>query len=158
IAEQMGFSVIPVSVVPSAGGVFDQEPSLTSTMTMLARPAFPASDQRLSKPRLKLCCDNQRRFLADGKDSAQILLFLDDPLPADLQVRLFSSNGKLTPDLMVIPRGQLTGDARLTADRPGVVAVTVQSSIPKIEVNNEKLKLSFAPPISKLDLKTSPPK
>ncbi len=156
------FSTAALFVAFGAGFGFDQDAPALQLVSLAPRqtpPPFPASGVSLPKLTLSLRGSDQRRFLADGKDEAKIQLFLDEASLVDLQVRLTSNGGKLTPELVMIPSGQFSGEARLTNDHPGAVTVNVQSSTPKVNLNDAKeLRFSFAPPISKLDLETSPPK
>jgi hypothetical protein len=132
---------------------------LASLITISAQKPLPAASPDLTAQGLTLCCNYSRRFLADGKDAARIQLVLDNRALEEAHVQLTSSSGKLTPEKVVIPRGEFSGEALLTNDHPGVVTVGVQSSWPGVQVNGEKnLRVSFAPPITVLALKVSPPK
>jgi hypothetical protein len=143
----------------SGFGQFMPRSHLASLVIPQIEPAHLIGRKSLSKPLLTLCCRGQRRFLADGKDEAKIQLFLDEMALADLNIRLATNGGKLSSEVVTIPRGQLTGEARLTNDYSGTVTVNIQGSAPRVELKGDKeLMLSFAPPISKLGLKTSPPK
>jgi hypothetical protein len=153
----------PPPVATGAGFGFDQvRPVLQLASLVIPQeeaPPFPAAAEASPKPRLTLDCSSQRRILADGKDEARIQLFLEETLTAGLRVHLASSGGKLTPEVVVIPPDKDYGEARLTNNQSGPVTVSLRNSTPKVELNGDKeLKLSFAPPITKLDLEVSPPK
>lgn len=156
------FSTTPSFFARGIGFRFDRGAPMLQLASMRptqSRPPLLAGSEGSHIPLLTLCCSSQRRFLADGKDEAKILLFLEEPTPAELQIRLTSSGGRLTPEVVVIRPRQSSGEARLTNDQPGAVTVNVQSLMPKAElVGARKLELSFAPPITKLDLMASPPK
>jgi len=160
--EPTAFSLAPLTIGLGVGVGFDQVAPVMQLVSLATTPAptpFPAGSQGSPKPLLTLCCSSQRRILADGKDEARIMLFLAEPIATELRVHLTSSGGKLDPEVVVIPPAEPYGEARLTNDQPGPVTVKVQNSTPRVDLKtDEELKLSFAPPITKLDLQASPRK
>jgi hypothetical protein len=113
------------------------------------------------KPLLTLRYSPQRRFLADGKDRATIQAFLlnaDEIMAEDIRVRLFNSAGKMEPQLLEILKGQDVGTTTLAANEVGIVTVEYVSATPPTELQGEKkLQIPFAPPITRLEFKASPP-
>lgn len=136
--------------------------------------------------RLRLMLRNtpQRRLLADGKDAAEIYAFLvgDDwraqqgaevrrdnwyyegrpaverRAPTDIEIRLFNNGGQLSPQSLLIRRGDDSAKATLISDQVGTVTVEYVSSTPAIDIQGAKdLQIMFGPPITKLDVRASPP-
>jgi hypothetical protein len=123
-------------------------------------PRQPFVPLELRKLILTLRHSPQRRLLADGKDAATIQAFIldADSLATDVRVRLFNSGGTMMPQPLVIPRGQDLGTSTLTSDKVDTVTVEYLSSTPPAELQGEtKLSIPFAPPITRLELKASPP-
>jgi hypothetical protein len=131
-----------------------------STLRVVPRAA-PLLMAPQTKPLLTLRHSPQRHFLADGKDRATIQAFLlnaDEITLDSIRVRLFNSVGEMAPQPMVIARGEDVGTATLTSDNASEVTVEFVSATPTAEVEGErKLQIPFAPPITQLELKASPP-
>jgi hypothetical protein len=123
-----------------------------------APPPVQDSKQSLSHPILSLVCSD-RKFLADGKDKARVQAFLNSRFLSDIRIRLSSNNGKLDPEVLLIPSGQDSADSFLTCEQVGEVTVRFQSSNPEVELQGSReMKIRFVPPITKLDIDSSPPK
>ena len=105
---------------------------------------------------------DSRKFLADGKDAANIFAFLDNKVadaPVDIELILFSAAGKLIPVPLRIPKGQDSAQAKLTSTEVGQVTVQYIRSKPPVNIEDGKvMAFSFGPPITKLALQPSPPR
>jgi hypothetical protein len=103
-------------------------------------------------------------LLADGKDSATIHVFFytdkneEGVATKDIKVRLFNSSGNPNPINVLIPQGDDYGEAKLVSNQAGIVSVEYLSAAPPVKAPaNRNLRIKFGPPISKLELETSPP-
>ena len=113
------------------------------------------------KPQMELRVTPQRKLLADGKDSATVygLLIGDNAIASkDIKVRLINSAGALLPAEVLIPKGEFSGTAQLVSNYPGEVAVEYLGAFPAVElVGSDKLSVLFGAPITKIEIKASPP-
>jgi hypothetical protein len=102
-----------------------------------------------------------RRYLADGKDTAVIGAFLVggvNEYAEDIQVILNSDMGRIISIPLKIHKGEDTAEASLTSDQVGTATVKYIKSNPHIQLrSNNEMKISFAPPITTLELQASPP-
>jgi hypothetical protein len=102
-----------------------------------------------------------RRYLADGKDTAVIGAFLVggvNEYAEDIQVILNSDMGRIISIPLKIHKGEDTAEASLTSDQVGTATVKYIKSNPHIPLrSNKEMKISFAPPITALELQASPP-
>ena len=135
------------TMLPQAGGA-DAPP---------AQPGAPAADASLQ---LKISgVDSPDGIPADGKTAARVQLFwiAPDPPKQDVQVWLNWSNGDLSPNPVLIPNGQRTGEAEWTSRYPIPSAtLSVAATIPphlQFQGNNqatarfgEVFALDFAKP------------
>jgi hypothetical protein len=140
-------SLRPREEVPSDG-----EKKSRSPVVISAQP----------QPVLTLRYSPQRRFLADGQDRALIQAFLlnaDEIAPTEIRVRLFNTAGDMTPPPpLVIQPGIDVGSSVLTSTKIETVKVELLSTTPAVELQGAKeFKISFAPPITQLELSASPP-
>ncbi len=124
-------------------------------------PRAPSSTLTLPRPILTLRYSPQRRFLADGKDYALIQAFLlnaDEISQTEIRLRLFNSAGEMTPQPLLIQPGTDVGATTLTSNRIETVKVEFLSAMPTTDLQGQKeFNISFAPPITQLELKASPP-
>jgi hypothetical protein len=126
-------------------------------------PRAPASSALpLPRPLVTLRYSPQRRFLADGKDHALIQAFLlnaGEVAETEIRLRLFSSAGEMAPPPpLVIQPGADIGALTLTSNRIQTVKVELLSTMPTAELQGPReFNVSFAPPITQLDLRASPP-
>jgi hypothetical protein len=113
------------------------------------------------KPQVELRIAPQRKLLADGKDSATVygLLTGDNAIASkDIKLRLINSDGILQPAEVLIPKGEFSGTTQLVSDHPGEVAVEYLGAIPAVDlVGTEKLTVLFGAPITRIEIKASPP-
>ncbi len=102
-----------------------------------------------------------RPFLADGQDTATVQAFLvgnAESAPNDIRLNVFDSSGTLRPAPLVIPRGQSSGRATLTSTESGIVTVEYLGSAPPAQLQGDKkLQIRFRPPVTRLDIRFSPP-
>ena len=114
------------------------------------------------KPQVELRVAPQRKFLADGKDTATVygLLSGDNAIAAsDIKLRLINSGGTMQPPELVIAKGEFSGTAQVVSDHPGEVEVEYLGAVPAVNlVGAEKLAVDFGVPITKMEIKASPPK
>ena len=100
-------------------------------------------------------------LLADGQDTAMVQAFLVgdvDAAPGDILLNVFDSSGTLRPAPLVIPRGESSGRATLTSTESGVVTVEYLGSAPPAQLQGDKkLQIRFRPPVTRLDIRFSPP-
>lgn len=113
-------------------------------------------------PRLELRVTPQRNILADGRDSATVYALLtgDNALAVtDLEVRLYNDNGQLKPRTIMIPKGGYSGEAELTSQHIGPINLEYLGTSPEAAIKGETLiQVNFTAPISRLELKASPPR
>jgi hypothetical protein len=125
-------------------------------------PRAPSSALTLPRPIITLRYSPQRRFLADGQDHALIQAFLlnaDEITATEIRLRLFNSAGEMTPaPPLVIQPGTDVGTSTLTSNKIQTVTVELLSTAPAAELQGQKeFNISFAPPITQLELRASPP-
>jgi hypothetical protein len=116
---------------------------------------------RSSLPQITLRYSPDRQFLADGKDAVSIQAFLmgaNETLPSDIHLNVYDSSNTLKPKPLTIRAGEPSGGSVLTSNQPGAVMVEFLGSTPPTEFQGDtKLHINFAPPITRLDLRASPP-
>lgn len=103
-----------------------------------------------------------REILADGKDAARIQVFFVDPkgeaAPADIKVWLKWSNGQMTPQPLVIKKGEFLAEAQWISRSSLEATASVSSSAPNYPIDGtSELKVTFAPPIHMIGFLTSNP-
>ena len=142
----------PAPMLPSA-------PAAAPKPSALPAPVTPIS--RRSVPQITLRYSPDREFLADGKDAVSIQAFLMgevEALPSDIHLNIYDSSNTLKPTPLTIRAGEAAGQSVLTSSRPGAVTVEFLGSRPSAEFQGDKkLQIKFAPPITRLDLRASPP-
>jgi hypothetical protein len=102
----------------------------------------------------------RRKIWADEKDTAIIYAYLgpNDVAKWDMYIYLVATNGKMTPNPLVIPKGQSLTTASLVSDRPEPASVEFVSSTPWAKLmSGDKIDVSFTPAVTRLKLKASPP-
>jgi hypothetical protein len=113
------------------------------------------------KPHVELRIAPRRKLLADGKDSATVygLLTGDNAIAGkDIKLRLINSDGIMQPDEVLIPKGKFSGTTHLVSNHPGKVSVEYLGATPAVDlVGEDKLSALFGAPITKLEIKASPP-
>ncbi len=112
-------------------------------------------------PQVELRIVPQRKLLADGKDSATVYgLLSGDSAHAnnDIKLRLISSDGVMQPAEVLIPKGEFSGTTQLVSEHPGEIVVEFLGAAPNVElVGEEQLSVIFGAPITKIEIKASPP-
>ncbi len=129
---------------------------------VMVTPRAPVEPLTQPRPIITLRYSPQRRFLADGKDHALIQAFLlntDEVPETEIRLRLFNSAGEMTPPPpLVIQPGVDVGTSILTSNKIQAVKVELLSTTPAAELQGQKeFNISFAPPITQIDLRASPP-
>ena len=114
-----------------------------------------------SLPQITLRYSPDREFLADGKDAVSIQAFLmgaNETLPSDIHLNVYDSSNTLKPTPLTIRAGEPAGQSVLTSSQPGAVTVEFLGSRPAAEFQGDKkLHIKFAPPITRLEFRASPP-
>jgi hypothetical protein len=131
-------------------------PSISAPLPMTAAP--PVSAVSAWNPPLTFMYVPERKIWADSKDAATVYANLppDEIAPWDMLIYVMSSVGSLDPEPLIIPKGQNSGKARLTYDRPAEVFVKFMSSNPWAKaVAGLPLKIAFGP--TKLRIVPNPP-
>lgn len=126
---------------------------------ILQPPPSPVSAPS-SMPQIELRASPRRKLLADGKDVATIYGLLTGEAAAaqDIELRLHNDDGTLAPAAVHIPKGQYSGSARLTSQRPGAVTIEYLGANTNARIVGEaRLQVAFGPPITRLALAVSPP-
>ncbi len=100
--------------------------------------------------------------LADGIDEAEIEVFLmnEDEISRDedIRINLHNDAGTLSPNSLVIPKGENKATATLVSDKVGIVTVEYMGSVPPADLDgNRILEFRFVPPIVALDLHAAQP-
>ncbi|MGH7450445.1 MAG: hypothetical protein ACRENG_03810 [bacterium] len=129
---------------------------------IMEMPRAPSAALTQPRPIITLRYSPQRPFLADGKDQALIQAFLlnaDEISGTEIRLRLFNSAGEMAPPPpLVIQPGSDIGASTLTSNKIQTVKVELLSTTPVADVQGQKeFNISFAPAITQLDLKASPP-
>lgn len=141
-------------ITPGAGAPASGEPSVDVAV------AVPTTAPR-TVGWLRIAATPERRFLADGKDTATITVILEDApdgAAQNIQIQFLPSLGIVTPNPLIIPKGEVVAFATLTAAEVGKSKVRVASVRPRLEVERgPELEVSFAPPISQMQVSASPP-
>jgi hypothetical protein len=126
-----------------------------------ARPSTVSPLSPRPLPQITLRYSPDRQFLADGKDAVIIQAFLmgaNETLPSDIHLNVYDSSNTLKPKPLTIRAGEPSGGSVLTSNQPGAVTVEFLGSTPPTEFQGDtKLHINFAPPITRLDLRASPP-
>ncbi len=129
----------------------------------IAQPEAIAAREILTNSRYQLALrfSPQRGFLANGKDPATVLAFVEtpdgEPNTEDVRVNLFDSSGTLAPTPLVVPANTGVGEAKLTSDTVGSVTVEYRGATPPTQIEGDRtLDIHFEPPIVALELKPSP--
>ena len=145
-------SARPSAVSPGAPVSAPQPPARPSPVSPLAPRSLPQITLRYSP---------DREFLADGKDAVSIQAFLmgaNETLPSDIHLNVYDSSNTLKPTPLTIRAGEASGQSVLTSSQPGAVTVEFLGSRPSAEFQGDKkLQIKFAPPITRLELRASPP-
>ena len=119
-------------------------------------------DRELLRPKIELRYKPERKLLADGSDEALVYAIVSEqsPPPAtDIQIQLHNSDGELTPNPLVIARGEYAATARLRSQRAGTVTVEYLRASPAVDVlGKAAVAVQFGPPITRLELIASPRK
>ena len=137
-------------------------PGSPATVTSSPPPAAAAvatPGAPLQKLEVDLRYSPQRRFLANGKDSAKIFALVHGAAPQkDTQLFLFNSSGSLAPKPLVIKKGEPLGEAELTSDQIGKVKLDYTWTDGWVDFDGAReLSVEFAPPITQLRFQASPP-
>ena len=100
--------------------------------------------------------------IADGKDSARIFAYLvgqNTVAPAEIQIILHSNDGHLDPNVLKIEKGNFRGRTNLTSEHIGSVEIEFMGAQPNVRMRGDKkLQVDFNPPVTRLELITSPQK
>ncbi len=121
-----------------------QEPAAPAAASPAAPPATPQL--------LLVNSTGKDEILADGKDFALINVYYMDPngkgAPSDILLWMTWTAGSLTPQPMIIHKGEFAAEGKLVSASVIDSTVSIASSAPKIPVQgNSSLKISFSPPI-----------
>jgi len=100
-------------------------------------------------PTLKLRYYPARKLRADENDPATVWAALpgNEPAVIDFEVYLMSDLGPLTPEPIKIPKGDVIGQAKLVATRPGAIQVWYQYSKPPATAPDPPLTITFTHPV-----------
>jgi hypothetical protein len=154
-----GGEFVRVRAAESSGDHGPGTPTVAPEPSARPSPVSPLSPRSL--PQITLRYSPDREFLADGKDAVSILAFLmgaNETLPSDIHLNVYDSSNTLKPTPLTIRAGEATGQSVLTSTQPGAVMVEFLGSRPSAEfLGDKKLHIKFAPPITRLDLRASPP-
>jgi hypothetical protein len=131
----------------------------------IVKPETATIVESITKPsgwkKITLRQSRQRPLRADGNDAATIYAFLlgdESVAPREISIRLFNNKGSLIPKPLVIPEGKDIGSAVLTSNEAGIITVEYLDSTPKLDIEGDKnLNIPFAPPITNIEIKASPP-
>lgn len=91
---------------------------------------------------------NSERALANGRDFVRVqAIVIGNPLPNPVTLRLAALNGTLEPEMLQIPKGAASSEAKLTANRAGKVTVECISTSPQVDVKSPRLSADFVPDV-----------
>src|SRR5262249_1468554 len=104
-----------------------------------------------------LATSPDRRLLADSEDAATIYAFLrNGAADQDIRIQLVASLGTISPNPLVIKKGEFSAQAILVADRVGQARIRYVPEQPDVSIEGD-LQVDFAPPITQLQPRASPP-
>lgn len=149
----------------------DQQAAQTRGIDELMRTATGASgagtDVAVAAPTatagaaatIVLATSPARRLLADSQDAATIYAFLRTGAAAeDIRIQLVASLGTISPNPLVIKKGEFSAQATLVADRVGRASIRYVAEQPQVAIEGDPdLQVDFAPAITQLQLRASPP-
>ena len=129
--------------------------STTETEVAVAAPTATAGAAATAV----LATSPDRRLLADSQDAATVYAFLrTGAATEDIRIQLVASLGTISPNPLVIKKGEFSGEARLVADRVGRARIRYLAEQPQVAIEGSPdLQIDFAPPITQLQLRASPP-
>jgi len=106
-----------------------------------------------------LATSPERRLLADSEDAATIYAFLrTGAATQDIRIQLVASLGTISPNPLVIKKGEFAAQATLVADRVGRASIRYVAEQPQVAIEGAPdLQVDFAPAITQLQLRASPP-
>ena len=106
-----------------------------------------------------LATSPDRRLLADGQDAATVYAFLRTGAASeDIRIQLVASLGTISPNPLVIRKGEFSGQATLVADRVGQARIRYVAEQPQVAIEaSPDMLVDFAPAITQLQLRASPP-
>ena len=139
--------LIPTPATPSGGA---------GTDVAVASPTATAGGPAAT---VVLATSPDRRLLADSQDAATIYAFLrSGAAERDIRIQLVASLGAISPNPLVIRKGEFSGQATLVADRVGHARIRYVAEQPEVTIEGgADLQVDFAPPITQLQLRASPP-
>jgi hypothetical protein len=106
-----------------------------------------------------LATSPDRRVLADRQDAATVYAFLRTGAAGeDIRIQLVASLGTISPNPLVIRKGEFSGQATLVADRVGQARIRYVAEQPQVAIEaSSDMHIDFAPAITQLQLRASPP-
>jgi hypothetical protein len=106
-----------------------------------------------------LATSPDRRVLADRQDAATVYAFLRTGAASqDIRIQLVASLGTISPNPLVIRKGEFSGQATLVADRVGQARIRYVAEQPQVAIEaSADMHVDFAPAITQLQLRASPP-
>jgi hypothetical protein len=106
-----------------------------------------------------LATSPDRRLLADRQDAATVYAFLrTGAATEDIRIQLVASLGTISPNPLVIKKGEFSGQATLVADQVGQARIRYVAEQPQVAIEaSADMHVDFAPAITQLQLRASPP-
>jgi hypothetical protein len=145
------------ATMPSADAV--AAPPAAPMPVTLTSPAPVAPSAGAAQPlTLEIFRQPERKLHADGVDALTIFAMLQHGnAPADIAVHLRTSDGKLVPIPLVIPKDKDQAVATLTSKTIGKIGVDYFKSDPEVAVaGTRSFTAEFTPDIAKFRVKASP--
>jgi hypothetical protein len=100
-----------------------------------------------AKPSLQLVL-NSDRAVANGRDFVRVqAIVVGNPFPNPVVLRLVAVNATLEPELLRIPPGASSAEAKLTSVHSSKATVQCLNTTPPMEVRNARLSVDFLPDI-----------
>ena len=124
------------------------------------RPEFAvAAPTATGSATVVLATSPDRRVLADRQDAATVYAFLRTGAASqDIRIQLVASLGTISPNPLVIRKGEFSGQATLVADRVGQARIRYVAEQPQVAIEaSADMHVDFAPAITQLQLRASPP-
>ncbi len=143
------------------GGYFNRPQVLLAAWSSDDLPRSESSSPRTTRVYGKLMLqvsDRDEGFLADGKDQVKVSAYYlsedGEKAPTDIQVWLRWTNGELSPQPLIIRRGDDAAEATWTSRWQANASVSLVTSSPRYEVDGPKaFSVKFVPPIYGIALK-----
>jgi hypothetical protein len=99
------------------------------------------------------------KLTANGRDTDVIVAFLSEAADEPIELHMWASSGRLSPNPIVIPAGEVQARGGLTTDQPGRTKIRLETIRPAHAVSTaigREAMADFAVPVKALQVQCSP--